>query len=116
MITDCDDSGLGVYDAAVVVLDLVHAVDDVPLRAVEAAGADDVHLQGGIVEAGLVSTFNIISGHTIIKLSTGLGTLVPITYRLFGYQRSVNAYCLTLQYGQASQFHIYIQCLNAHLA
>ena len=47
MITDCDDSGLGVDDAAVVVLDLVHAVDDVPLRAVEAAGADDVHLQGG---------------------------------------------------------------------
>ena len=46
MITDCDDSGLGVDDAAVVVLDLVHAVDDVPLRAVEAAGADDVHLQG----------------------------------------------------------------------
>ena len=67
MITDCDDSGLGVDDAAVVVLDLVHAVDDVPLRAVEPARTDDVHLQCGLlrIDSSQLSASDPISDHTI---------------------------------------------------
>ena len=44
LITDCNYSGLGVDDGAGVELLLVHAVDDVPLRAVGPTGADDVDL------------------------------------------------------------------------
>ena len=44
LITDRDDPGLWVDDGAGVELLLVHAVDDVPLRAVGPAGADDVDL------------------------------------------------------------------------
>ena len=44
LITDRDDPGLWVDDGAGVELLLVHAVDDVPLRAVGPTGADDVDL------------------------------------------------------------------------
>ena len=76
MITDCDDSWLGVDDAAVVVLDLVHAVDDVPLRAVEAARTDDVHLQCGIfrLDSSQHLTQSVITP-TYIEMSTGNFTM-----------------------------------------
>ena len=44
LVTDCNDPGLGVDDGAGLELLLVHAVDDVPLRAVGPTGTDDVHL------------------------------------------------------------------------
>ena len=77
MITDCDDSWLGVDDAAVVVLDLVHTVDDVPLRAVEPARTDDVHLHFGILRLGSSQqhlTQSVITP-TYIELSTGNFTM-----------------------------------------
>ena len=45
MITDGDNSRLWIDDSAVVILYPVHAVDDVPLGAVWALGADNIDLK-----------------------------------------------------------------------
>ena len=45
MITDGDNSRLWIDDSAVVIFYPVHAVDDVPLGAVWALGADNIDLK-----------------------------------------------------------------------